>query len=112
MAEKAPQYRATFKISIMTPDALLYQNEVESAFLTGDSGEYELLAYHYPVLGILKQGNIILNWQEAVPIKFGIVRFFANDCIVLVEEIERLRPKQKKKEEKMDIEDDDKKNII
>ena len=109
MAEK---FRPTFKISIMTPDALLYQKEVESAFLCGDKGEYELLAYHYPVLGILKQSNIILNWQEAVPIKFGIVRFFANDCIVLVEEIERLRPKQKKKEEKMDIEEDDKKNII
>ena len=109
MAEK---YRPTFKISIMTPDALLYQNEVESAFLCGDKGEYELLAYHYPVLGILKQSNIILNWQESVPIKFGIVRFFANDCIVLVEEIERLRPKQKRKEEKMDIEEDDKRNII
>ena len=108
----AENFRPTFKISIMTPDALLYQKEIESVFLSGDKGEYELLAYHYPVLGILKQSNIILNWQEAVPIKFGIVRFFANDCIVLVEEIERLRPKQKKKEEKMDIEEDDKKNII
>jgi len=108
----AQKFAPTFKISIMTPDALLYQKEVESAFFSGDKGEYELLAYHYPVLGILAQGNIILNWQEAVPIKFGIVRFFANDCIVLVEELERIRPKQKKKEEKMDIEEDDKKNII
>ena len=108
----AVEYRPTFKITIMTPDALLYQNEIESAFLCGDHGEYELLAYHYPVLGILKQSNIIINWQESVPIKFGIVRFFANDCIVLVEEIERLRPKMKKKEEKMDIEEEDKKNIL
>jgi F0F1-type ATP synthase epsilon subunit len=87
-------YKATFKISIMTPEALLYQNEVESAFFTGDRGEYELLPYHYPVLGILQQSNIILNWREAVPIKFGILKFFANDCIVLVEEIERLKPKR------------------
>jgi len=61
---------ATFKLAIMTPDALLYQNEVESVFFFGDQGEFELLAYHYPVLAILQQGNIIVNWQEAVPIKF------------------------------------------
>ncbi len=91
------KYKATFKISIMTPDSLLYQDEVESAFFTGDQGEYELLPYHYPVIGVLEQGNIIINWREAVPIKFGIVKFFANDCIVLVEEIERIRPQKKKK---------------
>ena len=77
----------------------MYQQEVESAFFIGDQGEYELLAYHYPVIGILKKGNIILNWKEAVPIKFGVIRFFANDCIVLVEEIERIRSKKAKAED-------------
>lgn len=91
------QYKATFKITIMTPDALLYQDEIESAFFTGDQGEYELLPYHYPVIGVLEQSNIIINWREAVPVKFGIVKFFANDCIVLVEETERLGPQKKKK---------------
>ncbi|MFP4473038.1 MAG: hypothetical protein ACLFPX_04100 [Candidatus Omnitrophota bacterium] len=93
------KYQATFKISVMTPDALLYQNEIESVFLTGDQGEYELLPYHYPVLGVLNEGNIIVNWREAIPIKFGVVRFFANDCIILVEELERIRPQKKKKAE-------------
>ncbi len=101
------QYRPTFKISIMTPEALLYQGEVESVFFSGDTGEYELLPYHYPVLGILNQSNIIINWREAVPIKFGILKFFANDCIVLVEEIERFRPKKGKKEEAILTESDD-----
>ncbi len=92
-------YNATFKIAIMTPEALLYQQEVESAFFIGDRGEYELLPYHYPVIGILKQGNIILNWREAVPIKFGLIRFFANDCIVLVEENERMMSTKVKAED-------------
>jgi len=95
----------------MTPEALLYQNEVESVFFTGDLGEYELLPYHYPVLGILKQGNIIINWRDAVPIKFGLVKFFANDCIVLVEEIERFRPKKAKKEDDVVVEDDEQKHF-
>lgn len=108
MAEK---YKATFKISIMTPEELLYQNEVESAFFTGDRGEYELLPYHYPVLGVLVQGNIILNWREAVPVKFGILKFFANDCVVLVEETERFKIEKKKKEEDIAIESDDQKHF-
>lgn len=108
----AKGYKSTFKLSIMTPEALLYQGEVESAFLTGDRGEFELLPYHYPVLGVLVESNIIINWKEAVPIKFGLVRFFANDCIVLVEEIERLRPNRKKKEEDIAIEDADAKRIV
>ena len=102
------EYRPTFKISIMTPDSLLYQNEVESVFITGDLGEYELLPYHYPILGILAQGNIIINWREVVPVKFGILKFFANDCIILVEELERIRPKKVAKEEDIVIDEDSK----
>ncbi len=99
-------YIPTFKISIMTPEALLYQNEVQSVFFTGDQGEYELLAYHYPVLGILNAGNIIIDWRDAVPIKFGIVKFFANDCIVLVEETERFSKVKKKATDILTEEDD------
>jgi len=110
MGKKA--YRATFKISIMTPDALLYQNEVESAFFTGDQGEYEVLPYHYPVLGVLKAGNIIVNWREAIPIKFAVIKFFANDCIVLAEEMERLAPQSKKKKDDVIVEDDDAVHIV
>lgn len=79
-------YKSTFKCTVMTPDALIYEKEVHSVFLTGDKGEYELLPYHYPVLGILKEGNIIIDWKEGIPIKFGLIRFFANDCIILIEQ--------------------------
>jgi len=102
-------YKSTFKISIMTPEALLYQNEIESVFFTGDQGEYELLPYHYPVLGILTEGKIVINWRETVTIKFGLVKFFANDCVVLVEEIERIRPKRTKKLDEDVVIDEDSK---
>jgi F0F1-type ATP synthase epsilon subunit len=99
-------YRPTFKLAVITPEALLYQNQVESVFITGDTGEYELLPYHFPLVGILAEGNIIINWKEAIPIRFGIVKFFANDCIILVEEPERLK-KTKKKEEDIVVDADE-----
>jgi len=89
-------FQGTFKCVVMTPDALLYQKEVHSVFVCGDRGEYELLAYHYPVIGII-EGNIIFDWKESLEVKFGLVKFFANECIILVEEKERLKPQKKKK---------------
>ncbi|MFH1360038.1 MAG: hypothetical protein ABIJ41_03260 [Candidatus Omnitrophota bacterium] len=93
------RYKGTFKLTIMTPDALIYENEVHSVFLSGDTGEYELLPYHYPVLGILQKGSIIIDWKEAVPIRGGVIRFFANDCIVLVEQEEQEKVKKTKEED-------------
>ena len=108
MSAKAGSFVGTFRLSIMTPEALLYQGEVESLFVTADTGEFELLPYHYPVLAILKAGNIIINWQEYVPIKFGLLKFFANDCVILVEELERFHPKREKKDDDIVIDSDSK----
>lgn len=79
-------YKGTFKCVIMSPRSLIYENEIHSLFLTGDRGEFEILAYHFPVVGLLKESSIVIDWKESIAIKAGIVRFFANECIVLVEE--------------------------
>ena len=86
-------YKGTFKCVVMSPRALVYENEVQSVFLTGDQGEYELLAYHFPTLGILKKGNIVIDWKESIPIKSGIVKFSNNECVILVEEAEAHKDK-------------------
>lgn len=88
------RYSGNFKCIILSPNSLLYENEIQSIFLTGDTGEYELLAYHYPLLGVLVKSDIIINGAEKIPIEGGVVRFFANECTILVEE------KKKKKVEK------------
>ena len=80
------KYSGNFKCIILSPYHLIYQNEIQSLFLTGDRGEYELLAYHYPLLGVLKKGYVIINWEKKIGIERGIVRFFANECTIMVEE--------------------------
>lgn len=80
------QYQGKFKCIVLSPNKLIYEDEIFSLFLTGDKGEYELLAYHYPVLGVLNKGNIIINWDKKIFINGGVIRFFANECIIMVEE--------------------------
>lgn len=83
-------YKGTFKCVILSPHTLIYQNEIQSIFVRGDDGEYEVLAYHYPLLGVLRQGDIIINWNERISINGGVLKFFANECTIIVEE--EIRP--------------------
>ncbi len=85
-------YRSNFRCVVMSPRKLVFERDVESLFLTGDTGEYELLAYHYPLLGVLKKSDIVINWKERISIEGGIVKFFANECIIMVEEKKEKEP--------------------
>ena len=81
------RFGGNFKCIILSPRKLIYENEVQSIFLKGDRGEYEILAYHYPLMGVLKMGDIIINWNEKIFIRGGVIRFFANECTIMVEEL-------------------------
>jgi F0F1-type ATP synthase epsilon subunit len=82
----ADRFKPTFKCTIISPNRVVFEREVESVFLTGDRGEYELLAYHYPLLGVLLKSDVVIDGKEAVSINGGVVRFFANECTIMVEE--------------------------
>lgn len=74
-----------FKLAVMNPDKMIFEGDASHIFLPGETGEFELLPYHYPVLSLLKQGNIIIDWKYSIAIKKGLIKFFKNDCIVIVE---------------------------
>jgi len=81
----ASQYTGNFRCVILSAKRLVFEEEINSLFISGDRGEYELLAYHYPLIGIIK-GDIVINWERRLPVKGGVVRFFANECTIMIEE--------------------------
>lgn len=76
----------TFRLRVMSLIRTLYDGEVESIFLQGDEGEYELLPMHYPLIGALVDSDIRIAQQPPVRIKSGVVMFENNNCIIIVEE--------------------------
>ncbi|MDD5421830.1 MAG: hypothetical protein WC592_00020 [Candidatus Omnitrophota bacterium] len=72
-------------LKVMNADMVVFAGAVDSIFLQGDTGEFELLPYHYPVLSLLRQGKIIINWSNYIPIRKGVVKFFKNDCVILID---------------------------
>ncbi|OQX80432.1 MAG: hypothetical protein B6D56_05155 [Candidatus Omnitrophica bacterium 4484_70.1] len=74
-----------FKLLVIDPDKVIFEGEVSSVFLPGDKGEFEILPYHYPLISLLREGEIVIDGKYAVPINHGIVRFFKNECVILVQ---------------------------
>ncbi|MBF0122858.1 MAG: hypothetical protein HQL21_05560 [Candidatus Omnitrophica bacterium] len=79
------QYKANFRCVILSAKRRVFEDEINSLFVTGDQGEYEILAYHYPLIGIVK-GDLVINWEKRLQVKGGVLRFFANECNIIVEE--------------------------
>jgi F0F1-type ATP synthase epsilon subunit len=73
----------------LSPKNLIFESEVNSLFIIGDRSEYEILPYHYPLIGLVQQGDVIIDWKFRIPVRSGILRFFANECTILVEETEK-----------------------
>jgi len=74
-----------FKLRVMNPEGMLFEGPAESLFAKGDEGEFEMLAFHYPVVSILVAGNLIIDWKKYIKIKGGLLKFSENDCVVLAE---------------------------
>jgi F0F1-type ATP synthase epsilon subunit len=85
---KTEKFKNNFRCSILSPKNLIFENEVNSLFIIGNSSEYELLAYHYPLIGLVQKGDIIIDWKRRIPVMSGILSFFANECTILIEEAE------------------------
>lgn len=77
----------TFRLQVLSLVRTLFDGEVPSVYLFGDEGEYELLPFHYPLLGALPEGKLRIAGHDPIPIRAGAVLFEANRCIILVEEL-------------------------
>lgn len=80
--------KMNFRCTILSPKNVVFESDVNSVFIIGDRSEYEVLAYHYPLVGLVEKGDIVIDWKRHIPIRSGILRFFANECTILIEETE------------------------
>lgn len=75
-----------FKAIILTPNRVLYEGEAWSVFLPGATGEFEVLEFHKSIVSLLREGNIIIDWEKEIPIKGGAMRMAKDEFVATVEE--------------------------
>ena len=75
-----------FDLTVSSPKRILFEDAVNHVFLNGDDSEYELLSFHAHLVGVLRQGQIVIDNKKTIPIKKGVVNFYENRCTILIEE--------------------------
>ncbi len=79
----------TLTVKVLNPKHVLFEGEARSVFLPGDLAEFEIMPYHAPIVSLLKAGEVVIDWTVHIPIIRGMVKYYHNECMVLVEEERR-----------------------
>jgi len=48
-------------LEIVTPEAILFSSEVDSLFVPGENGEFQMLNNHAPIVSNLKEGIVKIH---------------------------------------------------
>ena len=76
------------KVKIISPEAELFNGEVQAVFLPGTLGEFEVLDNHAPIISSLGEGLVKLRCDgkiETIKISSGFVRTGRGEMTVCVE---------------------------
>ena len=77
----------SFKLTISRVDEQLYSGNANAVTLPGTEGELTILAYHEPLVTMLKKGTVIVREGESVKrfsIDKGLLETSGNQVTVLV----------------------------
>lgn len=76
------------KLTVLTPESLLYEGFVEKVGLPGDKGRFMVLKNHAPIISSLSSGYVIYasdGVENKIQIFAGFVRVSDNEVIVCAE---------------------------
>ena len=74
-------------VDIVSPEKVLYSEEVESVQVPGTKGRFEILVNHAPIISSLTEGIIISRGKKdfSLEIKGGFLEMSANRVTICVE---------------------------
>ena len=81
---------ADFKLRVVTPERLAYEDEVTSIVVPGAAGYLGVLAHHAPLLSTLGQGTLTVrkgSEETNYQVHGGFLEFHGNQATVLVDEL-------------------------
>ena len=72
------------EVTIMNQAQVIFDGIAKSVILPGDTGEFEILPFHWPIISLLGKGEIIID-EMGFPVSKGIVRFSDDKLVALIE---------------------------
>jgi F-type H+-transporting ATPase subunit epsilon len=82
--------RSKFPVEVLTPEGIVFDEEVEMVSTRTSAGSVGILANHEPVLATLEEAELRLYRSETDVVSFkqgeGYLQFAENRALVLVQE--------------------------
>ena len=82
--------RTKFPVEVLTPEGVVFDEEVEMVSTRTSAGSVGILAGHEPMLATLEQSELRLYRSESEVVRFkqgeGYLQFAENRALVLVQE--------------------------
>lgn len=82
----------TIKIKIVTPERLVFEDEVDQVTLPAQTGEVTILPNHISYIAMLKEGEVLTKKngsQVWLFVSGGFVEFSNNELVILADAAER-----------------------
>lgn len=66
-------------------DPIIYQGTSRSVFLPGETGEFEILDFHKPIISRLKKGSIVVDNEKEFRVQGGLMKMSHQNLVVMAE---------------------------
>lgn len=81
-----------FKLSIVSPERILFEEEINSLIVPGSEGYLGILSHHAPLIATLKVGKITLknadNVEKILAVSGGFIEVSNNQATILADTVE------------------------
>ena len=80
------------KVTIVSPECILYSGEVDSVSVPGAKGRFEILNHHAPIVSVLSAGRVVCGGENSKSFEIlgGFVEVAHNEASVCVETPQKL----------------------
>lgn len=76
-----------FRLKIVTPDGVVYSDDIDQATVPTKAGEITVLAHHTPIVSVLKPGPLVVKKGEQfvhLAVAKGFLEFRPDNQLVIV----------------------------
>ena len=71
-------------VSVVAPQGVLFEGKAQRVIMPGESGTFEILNNHKPIVSRLLPGDLMVD-NQTIPILRGVARIMHNQVVAIVE---------------------------
>ena len=82
----------SIKFKIVTPERIVFEQDVDQVTLPTTEGEITVLPHHLPLVSMIQSGQLVVKYggqETAIAVHSGFVQIRDNEVVVLTENAER-----------------------